>query len=81
MSDIIGIDLGTTKSAVAVWENGAPKIIPNAEGERITPSVVAWNDATGEWLVGRQALKLAAQQPRTAIYSIKRLMGRHYSEG
>ncbi|MCX6095428.1 MAG: molecular chaperone DnaK [Candidatus Bipolaricaulota bacterium] len=71
---IIGIDLGTTNSCVAVMEGGSPEVITNAEGERVTPSVVAFTD-TGERLVGRLAKRQAITNPKRTIASIKRKMG------
>ncbi|HUT97217.1 MAG TPA: molecular chaperone DnaK, partial [Dehalococcoidales bacterium] len=79
MAKVIGIDLGTTFSAVAVMEAGEPKVIPNAEGGRITPSVVAISK-TGERLVGQVAKRQAITNPDNTIFSIKRLMGRKYDE-
>jgi molecular chaperone DnaK len=79
MAKVIGIDLGTTFSAVAVMEAGEPKIITNAEGGRITPSVVAMSK-TGERLVGQVAKRQAITNPDNTIFSIKRLMGRKYDE-
>jgi molecular chaperone DnaK len=79
MGKVIGIDLGTTFSAVAVMEAGEPKVIPNAEGGRITPSVVAMNK-NGERLVGQVAKRQAITNPDNTIFSIKRLMGRKYDE-
>src|SRR3989338_5676927 len=73
MSKIIGIDLGTTFSAVAVLEGGKPKIIPNSEGNRTTPSVVSIKD--GEVIVGEVARRQAIVNPKNTIRSIKRLMG------
>jgi len=78
MSKIIGIDLGTTNSCVAVIEGGEPTIIPNPEGGRTTPSVVAFKD--GEILVGTLAKRQAITNPDNTVYSIKRFMGRKYSE-
>src|SRR5256714_1440987 len=75
MAKVIGIDLGTTNSAVAYMEGGEPTIIPNAEGGRITPSVVAFTK-NGERLVGQVAKRQAITTPETTIYSAKRLMGR-----
>src|SRR5947209_19973637 len=72
---IIGIDLGTTNSVVAVMEGGEVKVIPNQEGHRLTPSVVAFTDK-GDRLVGELARRQAALNPRRTIYSIKRFMGR-----
>jgi molecular chaperone DnaK len=79
MAKVIGIDLGTTNSAVAVMEAGEPTIISNAEGGRTTPSVVAINKA-GERLVGQVAKRQAVTNPDNTIFSIKRLMGRKYDE-
>src|SRR2546428_5450010 len=76
---IIGIDLGTTNSVVAVMEGGEVKVIANQEGHRLTPSVVAFTDK-GERLVGELARRQAALNPRRTIYSIKRFMGRRHSE-
>lgn len=80
MSKIIGIDLGTTKSVVAVWGENGPTIIPDAEGHKITPSVVALDPADGQWKVGYQARALAIEHPDAAAYSVKRFMGRRYHE-
>ena len=79
MSKIIGIDLGTTNSAVAVYEGGDFKIIPNAEGKNTTPSVVAFTDK-GEVLVGEPAKRQAITNPEKTIEAIKRIMGMQYSE-
>ncbi|HEY56352.1 MAG TPA: molecular chaperone DnaK [Dehalococcoidia bacterium] len=79
MAKVIGIDLGTTFSCVAVMEAGEPKVIPNAEGGRTTPSVVAMSK-TGERLVGQVARRQAITNPDNTIFSIKRLMGRKFSE-
>ena len=79
MGKVIGIDLGTTNSCVAVMEGGEPKVIANAEGFRTTPSVVAFTK-TGERLVGVVARRQAVTNPRNTIYSIKRFMGRKYDE-
>ncbi len=79
MSKIIGIDLGTTNSCVAVMEGGDPVVIPNAEGNRTTPSVVAFSK-TGERLVGQVAKRQAVTNPANTVYSIKRFMGRKFSE-
>src|SRR5450755_2497906 len=76
---IIGIDLGTTNSAVAVMEGGEVKVIPNQEGQRITPSVVAFTDK-GDRLVGDPAKRQAVTNSRRTVYSIKRFMGRRHSE-
>ena len=79
MSKIIGIDLGTTNSVVAVMEGGQPVVIPNQEGGRTTPSVVAFTKS-GERLVGQVAKRQAVTNPENTIYSIKRFMGRRYDE-
>jgi molecular chaperone DnaK len=79
MSKIIGIDLGTTNSVVAVLEGGEPVVIPNLEGARTTPSVVAFTEA-GERLVGAPAKRQAITNPQNTIYSIKRFMGRRHHE-
>ena len=79
MAKIIGIDLGTTNSCVAVMEGGKPVVIPNPEGGRTTPSVVAFTK-TGERLVGPLAKRQAITNPENTVYSIKRFMGRRYSE-
>src|SRR5437588_4703828 len=79
MSKTIGIDLGTTNSCVAVMEGGEPKVIPNEEGGRTTPSVVAFTK-TGERLVGQVAKRQAITNPENTVYSIKRFMGRRYDE-
>jgi molecular chaperone DnaK len=79
MSKIIGIDLGTTNSVVAVMQGGEPVVIPNQEGSRTTPSVVAITK-TGERLVGQVAKRQAVTNPENTVYSIKRFMGRRYEE-
>ncbi len=79
MAKIIGIDLGTTNSVVAVMEGGEPKVIPNEEGGRTTPSVVAFTK-TGERLVGQVAKRQSITNPENTVYSIKRFMGRRYDE-
>src|SRR5580704_15971553 len=79
MSKIIGIDLGTTNSVVAVMQGGVPVVIPNQEGGRTTPSVVAITK-TGERLVGQVAKRQAVTNPQNTVYSIKRFMGRRYDE-
>jgi molecular chaperone DnaK len=76
---IIGIDLGTTNSVVAVMEGKEAKVIPNAEGNRLTPSVVAFTDK-GDVLVGEPARRQAVTNPKRTVYSIKRFMGRRHSE-
>ncbi|RME48989.1 MAG: molecular chaperone DnaK [Caldilineae bacterium] len=80
MSRIIGIDLGTTNSVVAVMEGGDPVVIPNAEGSRLTPSVVAINPKTGERLVGQLAKRQAVVNAQNTIFSIKRFMGRKFDD-
>ena len=79
MAKIIGIDLGTTNSCVAVMEGGEPVVIPNSEGGRTTPSVVAFSKS-GERLVGHVAKRQAITNPEKTVYSIKRFMGRRHSE-
>ncbi len=79
MGKIIGIDLGTTNSVVAVMEGGEPKVIPNEEGGRTTPSVVGFTK-NGERLVGQVAKRQAITNPENTVYSIKRFMGRRYDE-
>ena len=79
MSKIIGIDLGTTNSVVAVMEGGEPDVITNPEGNRLTPSVVAFTKS-GERLVGQVAKRQAVTNPENTIFSIKRFMGRRHSE-
>ena len=79
MGKIIGIDLGTTNSVVAVMEGKEPKVIVNEEGDRLTPSVVAWDDQ-GEVLVGQIAKRQAITNPEGTIYSAKRFMGRRFDE-
>src|SRR3982075_2596699 len=79
MGKTIGIDLGTTNSVVAVMEGGEPKVVPNEEGSRTTPSVVAFTK-TGERLVGQVAKRQAITNPDNTIFSIKRFMGRRFDE-
>ena len=79
MAKVLGIDLGTTNSCMAVMEGGEPVVIPNAEGARTTPSIVAFTK-TGEELVGQAAKRQAVTNPKSTIYSIKRFMGRRYDE-
>ena len=79
MGKIIGIDLGTTNSVVAVMEGGEPTVIPSAEGGRTVPSVVAFTK-TGERLVGQVAKRQAITNPENTIYSIKRFMGRRWDD-
>jgi molecular chaperone DnaK len=80
MPKIIGIDLGTTNSVVAVMEAGEPTVIPNAEGSRLTPSVVAVNPKSGERMVGQVAKRQSITNADNTIYSIKRFMGRKYDD-
>jgi molecular chaperone DnaK len=79
MSRILGIDLGTTNSCMAIMEGGEPVVIPNAEGARTTPSIVAFTK-TGERLVGQAAKRQAVTNPRNTIFSAKRLIGRKFTE-
>ncbi|MDH6124830.1 molecular chaperone DnaK [Kitasatospora sp. GP82] len=79
MAKAVGIDLGTTNSVIAVWEGGEPTVIPNAEGSRTTPSVVAFSD-TGERLVGLLARRQAILNPKGTVTSAKRFIGRRYDE-
>jgi molecular chaperone DnaK len=79
MGKVIGIDLGTTNSVVAVMEGGSPLVIPNQEGSRLTPSVVAFTKE-GEILVGQVAKRQAVTNPENTVFSIKRFMGRRYDE-
>ncbi|HSL01563.1 MAG TPA: molecular chaperone DnaK [Rubrobacteraceae bacterium] len=80
MAKSIGIDLGTTNSCVAVLEGGDPVVITNSEGERTTPSVVAFDRRSGERLVGQLARRQGVTNPERTVYSIKRFMGRRYSD-
>jgi molecular chaperone DnaK len=80
MSKIIGIDLGTTNSVVAIMEGGEPTVIPSSEGGRLFPSVVAINPKTNERIVGQVARRQAIVNPENTIFSIKRFMGRKYSD-
>src|SRR5688572_18275857 len=79
MGKIIGIDLGTTNSVVAIMEGGQPVVIPNEEGGRTTPSVVGFSK-DGERLVGQVAKRQAVTNPESTVYSIKRFMGRRFNE-
>jgi molecular chaperone DnaK len=80
MAKVIGIDLGTTNSAVAVMEAGEPSVLENSEGGRTTPSVVAVNPKTGERYVGMVAKRQAVTNPENTVYSVKRLIGRKFDE-
>ena len=77
MGKVIGIDLGTTNSCVAIMEAGEPKVLENAEGNRTTPSMVAFTDK-GERLVGQIAKRQAITNPDNTIFSVKRLIGRRF---
>ena len=79
MAKIIGIDLGTTNSCVAVLENGKPRVIENSEGSRTTPSVVAFS-ADDEVLVGQSAKRQAVTNPTNTLFAIKRLIGRRFKD-
>ena len=78
MAKVVGIDLGTTNSVVAVMEGGKPAVIPNAEGQRTTPSVVAYTKK-GDLLVGQIAKRQAVINPENTFYSVKRFIGRKIS--
>ncbi|MFQ5903114.1 MAG: Hsp70 family protein, partial [Candidatus Binatia bacterium] len=79
MAKVIGIDLGTTNSCVAIMEGGDPNVIANAEGSRTTPSVVAFSDS-GERLLGQSAKRQAITNPENTIFAVKRLIGRRYDD-
>jgi len=79
MAEVIGIDLGTTNSAVVMMEGGEPHVIPDQEGSRLTPSVVAFAKH-GKILVGQVARRQAMTNPENTVFSIKRFMGRRYEE-
>ena len=79
MAKIIGIDLGTTNSCVAVMEGGKPKVIENSEGARTTPSIVAYTE-DGEILVGASAKRQAITNPKNTLFAVKRLIGRRFDE-
>ncbi len=80
MAKVLGIDLGTTNSVVAIMEGGEPTVLENAEGSRLTPSVVAVNPKTNERLVGQVARRQAITNPENTIFSVKRFMGRKYDD-
>ena len=80
MAKVLGIDLGTTNSCMAVMEAGEPRVVESSEGGRVTPSVTAVNTSSGERYVGQAAKRQAVTNPDNTIYSIKRLMGRRYAE-
>ena len=79
MGKILGIDLGTTNSCMAIMDHGEPKVIPNSEGSRTTPSIVAFTK-NGERLVGQTAKRQAVTNPKNTVFSVKRFMGRKFSE-
>ncbi len=79
MAKVIGIDLGTTNSCVAVMEGSTAKVIPNAEGANTTPSIVAFS-ASGERLVGQSAKRQAVTNPENTLFAIKRLIGRAFND-
>src|SRR5438034_1927568 len=80
MAKVLGIDLGTTNSVTAILEAGEPSVLENAEGSRLTPSVVAVNPKTGERLMGQIARRQAITNPENTIFSIKRFMGRKFDD-
>ena len=79
MAKIIGIDLGTTNSCVAVMEGGKPRVIENSEGTRTTPSIIAYQE-DGEILAGAPAKRQAVTNPKNTLYAVKRLIGRRFDE-
>src|SRR4051794_25157780 len=79
MAKVIGIDLGTTNSCVAVMEAGKPRVIENSEGDRTTPSIVALTKDE-EWLVGQSAKRQAVTNPQNTLFAIKRLIGRKFED-
>ena len=80
MAKIIGIDLGTTNSCVAIMDGGAVKIIENSEGDRTTPSIIAYPKDSDEVLVGQPAKRQAVTNPENTLFAIKRLIGRRFEE-
>ena len=80
MARVVGIDLGTTNSAVAVVEGGEPRLLLNREGERLTPSYVAARPGSGRFAVGREAIRQAVANPEGTVFGVKRLLGRRYSD-
>ena len=79
MGKIIGIDLGTTNSCVAVLDGGDPRVIENSEGDRTTPSVIAYRE-DGEILVGQNAKRQAVTNPTNTVFAVKRLIGRKFKD-
>src|SRR3954469_25280235 len=79
MAKVIGIDLGTTNSCVAIMEGGKPRVIENSEGDRTTPSIVAYTK-DGEVLVGASAKRQAVTNPKNTFYAVKRLIGRKFGD-
>src|SRR5210317_1724229 len=79
MAKVIGIDLGTTNSCVAVMDGSTPKVIENAEGARTTPSMVAFTE-DGERLIGQPAKRQAVTNPKNTLFAVKRLIGRRFDE-
>ena len=79
MAKVIGIDLGTTNSCVAIMEGGDPKVLTNAEGSRTTPSVVAFSES-GERLLGQIARRQAITNPQNTVFAVKRLIGRKFND-
>ena len=79
---IIGIDLGTTKSAVSIWDQkqGQLQILKNSLGHDLTPSVVAWDRENGQWVVGEEAKRFFEHRPSDVVYSIKRFIGRWFTD-
>src|SRR5438045_9558032 len=80
MAKVLGIDLGTTNSVVAIMEAGEPTVLENAEGSRLTPSVVAVNPKSDERMVGQVAKRQAVTNPDNTVFSIKRFMGRKFDD-
>src|SRR5918995_3586553 len=80
MAKVLGIDLGTTNSVVAIMEAGEPTVLENAEGSRLTPSVVAVNPKSSEQIVGQVARRQAITNPENTIFSVKRFMGRKFAD-
>ena len=80
MSKVIGIDLGTTNSCVAVMEGSTPRVIENSEGDRTTPSVVAFDQNSDEVFIGQAAKRQSITNPKNTLYAVKRLIGRRFKE-